>query len=127
MGRDHLERTEFERFDDRIVVIRHREGTQVGREDILANIEHVKKTFPGVRLLLIDHCHSYSLTYDAFEVLRETAAFDAMASVIARPKHRARVETALGTLKLRVPFGVFGNWDEAVAFLHRHGRPAGED
>ncbi len=117
---DVLAKTEFEGLGDDIVIIRHRDGVQIGRADILAGIAYVRKVFPGRRLVLVDHRYSYSLDYGAIEALRATDAFDAMASWVSNPGLLARVKSGREMFRFPVPYEVFGDRDKAVGFLRRH-------
>ena len=109
--------TEFYTLDDDIVAIRHIEGSEVTGADIMHNQQYIEEHYPNRRLLLVDHSNSYSLTPDAFYALMNNTYFKARATLAPDSKRKWLIEKASAPLNLAVPYQVFDDLDEAVAFL----------
>jgi len=65
-----------------IVTVRHRDGVEIAAKDIWEILERIIHTYPHKKLVLIDHCHSYSLDQSAMLFLQGLTDFKRMASVV---------------------------------------------
>ena len=71
----------FDEYPD-IVTIRHCQAAEITKENIRENLQKIQTAYPQKRLLLIDHCYSYSFTCDAVIALKQLTYFNKIASLV---------------------------------------------
>jgi hypothetical protein len=109
-------------FDEDIVVIRHRYGCQIHRDDIRDSLRLIQKDYPDRRLLLVDHEQRYDLDWSAVNELDGLDYFRAIAVLTYSENARLEVEGVCNYIDFPVPFEVFDDLDEALDFLHKASR-----
>jgi len=104
-------------LDDDIVVIRHRFGCQISRDDIRESLRTIQARYPERRLLLVDHRQRYDLDWSAVNELDGLDYFRAIAVLTYSEIARLEVEGACNYIDFPVPFEVFKDLDKALKFL----------
>ena len=109
-------------LDDDIVVIRHRFGCQIERDDIRDSLRLIQEDYPSRKLLLVDHKHRYELDWSAVKELDGFDYFRAIAVLTYSENAKLEVEGACNYIDFPVPFEVFDDLDDALEFLRKAGR-----
>ena len=102
-----------------IVTICHCQGVEITAQHIHENISLIQQIYPHKRLLLIDHQHSYSFSFDAIMALKQFTYFYRIAVVVYNQRMLEHEKQSIMWLMCQVPFDVFLDRDEATRFLRK--------
>jgi hypothetical protein len=100
-----------------IVTIRHCADVEITGEYLLENLHVIQEQYPEKKLLLIDHAHSYSLSFGAMQLLQDIECFDRMASLVLSTAMAKHIERSLLWVQFSIPFRVCSDIESALRFL----------
>jgi hypothetical protein len=102
-----------------IVTIRHCPDGEITEQHMLENLHAIQECYPEKKLLLIDHAHSYSLSFGALQFLQGIEYFDRMASLVPTTAMAKHIERSLRWVQFSIPFRVCSDIESALRFLRR--------
>lgn len=104
-----------------ILTIRHCADVEITEQHILENLHAIQERYPEKKLVLVEHTHSYSLSFRAMQFLQDIEYFNRIASLVPNTAMLKHIERSLLWVQFSVPFQVCSDLQVALRFLREGG------